>query len=232
MNKLFALACFILLQAGFFYPAMASPQIVTKTPAFHFGTIAEGDKVEHIFTFTNQGDTPLLIDRVRSTCGCTGTLLSRKEIPPGKSGEVKITFNSSGMRGAVVKWIYIYSNDPANPKSKLQINGIVNPEIAIIPDKLRVTGMIPGEEREVQITLTNNSDHTIFLSNLTTAPATMTAKLSGSKLESGTSVQIQVKITIPPNKQHQNGYVTISTSSPRTPKLRIPVFAISSTNAA
>lgn len=232
MAKFFALVCFILLQAGVFCPAMASPQIVSENPAFHFGTIAEGDKVEHVFTFTNRGDTPLLIDRVRSTCGCTGTLLSQNEVPPGQSGEVKITFNSSGMRGAVVKWIYIYSNDPVNPKSKLQINGIVKPEIAITPDKLRVTDLVPGKEREVQITLTNNSDHTIFLSNLTTAPATMTAKLSGTKLESGAAVRIQVNITIPPNKQHQNGYVTISTSSPRTPKLRIPVFAISSTNAS
>jgi len=134
------------------------------------------------------------------------------------------------MRGAVVKWIYIYSNDPVNPKSKLQINGVVKPEIAIIPDKLRVTGMVAGEEREVQITLTNNSDHTIFLSNLSTAPASLTAKLSGTKLESGASVRIQVKITIPQNKQHQNGYVTVSTSSPHTPKLRIPVFAIGKTD--
>ncbi|MGE4544537.1 MAG: DUF1573 domain-containing protein [Pedobacter sp.] len=230
MNKLFALACFILLQAGVFYPAMASPQIVTETPAFHFGTIAEGDKVEHIFTFTNQGDTPLIIDRVRSTCGCTGTLLSQKEVLPRQSGEVKIIFNSSGMRGPVVKWIYIYSNDPVNPKSKLQINGIVKPEIAITPNKLHLTGMTPGEKREVQISLTNNSDHTIFLSNLATSPA-MTAKLSGTQLEPSATVQIHVKITIPPGKQNQNGYVTISTSSPRTPKLRIPVFAISKTDA-
>lgn len=230
MKKLFALACFILLQAGVICPAMASPQIVPENPAFHFGTIAEGDKVEHVFTFTNQGDTPLLIDRVRSTCGCTGTLLSQKEVLPGQSGEVKTIFNSSGMRGPVVKWIYIYSNDPVNPKSKLQLNGIVKPEIAIQPDKLRLTGMIPGEEREFQISLTNNSAHTIFLSNLTTAPVTMTAKLSGTKLEPSASVRIHVKMVIPPEKKHQNGYVTVSTSSPRTPKLRIPVFAISKTD--
>lgn len=231
MEKLFALACFILLQAGVFCPAMASPQIVSENPAFHFGTIAEGDKVEHVFTFTNQGDIPLLIDRVRSTCGCTGTLLSQKEVLPGQSGEVKIIFNSSGMRGPVVKWIYIYSNDPVNPKSKLQINGIVKPEIAISPEKLRLTGLIPGENREFQITLTNNSNHTIFLSNLATAPATMTAKLSGTKLEPGATVRVHVNMAMPPGKEHQNGYVTVSTSSPRTPKLRIPVFAISRTNA-
>lgn len=231
MKKLFALACFILLQTGVFCPAMASPQIVSESPAFHFGTIAEGDKVEHVFTFTNRGDAPLLIDRVRSTCGCTGTLLSKKEVLPGQSGEVKITFNSSGMHGAVVKWIYIYSNDPVNPKSKLQINGIVKPEIAVLPDKLRLTGMVPGEGRETQISLSNNSDHTIFLSNLATAPASITAKLSGTKLEPGATARIHITMTIPPEKQSQNGYVTVSTSSPRTPKLRIPIFAISKTDA-
>lgn len=222
------LAIFILLLTGCFCPAMASPEIVTVDPAFHFGTIAEGDKVEHVFTFTNQGDKPLLIDRVRSTCGCTGTLLSQKEIPPNQSGEVKILFNSTGMHGPVVKWIYIYSNDPVNPKAKLQLNGIIKPEIDILPSQLRLTGMAPGEKRKTQITLTNNSERTIFLSNLNTAPASLTASLSDTKLEPAATVQIQISLEIPPGKKHQNGYVTLSTSSPRTPKLRIPVFGVSS----
>jgi hypothetical protein len=231
MKKLFATACFILLLTGFFAPVLASPQIVTPNPAFHFGTLAEGDKVEHVFTFTNRGDQPLVIDRVRSTCGCTGTLLSQKEILPGKSGEVKITFDSNGMRGAIVKWIYIYSNDPANPKAKLQINGVVKPEIDIHPGQLRFTGMAPGEKRQAQITLTNNSDRTIFLSNLATVPKNLAASLSSTKLEPSAAVRIQVALELPPGKNHQNGYVTLSTSSPRSPKLRIPVFGAGKTQA-
>jgi hypothetical protein len=226
MKKLPILAMVILCLAVLPGFALAGPQIVIPGPAFQFGTLAEGDKVEHIFTIVNRGDEPLVIDRVRSTCGCTGTLLSQKEIPPGASGEVKTIFNSNGMRGPVVKWVYIYSNDPANPKTGLQITGIVKPEIDITPGRLRLTGIKPGEKREAHITLTNNSERTIFLSDLSCTPAALSAELSRTKLEPGATAGIRAVLTFPPGKAHQNGYITVSTSSPRTPKLRIPVFGV------
>jgi hypothetical protein len=211
----------------FFYgQVLAAPQLVTPDPAFHFGTIAEGNKLEHVFTFTNQGDETLVIDRVRSTCGCTGTLLSQKEVSPGKSGEVKIRFNSSGMRGPVIKWIYIYSNDPVTPKARLQINGVVKPELDVNPSRLRLVDMKPGEKRDAYITLTNNSDQPVFLSDLTTTPAALSASLSETKLAPAGSARIKVRLEIPSGKTHQNGYIKIKTSSPRTPKLRIPVFGV------
>lgn len=226
MKNLFALSSALLLLFGFFCPALAAPQLVTPQPAFHFGTIAEGDKVHHVFTFTNQGDQPLIINRVRSTCGCTGTLLSQKEIPPGESGEIKTVFNSSGMRGPIVKWIHVYSNDPINPKVRLQINGVVQPEIDFTPRRLRLTGMEPGEKHEALVTLTNNSEQPIFLSHLTTTPAVLSARLSETRLEPGGTANIKISFEIPTGKTHQNGYISLKTSSPRTPKIRIPVFGV------
>lgn len=218
------LACLILLfLAG---PALAKPQLVPTDPALHFGTIAEGDTIDHVFTFTNQGDETLVIDRVRTSCGCTGTLLSQRKIAPGTSGEVKIHFNSNGMQGPVVKWIYLFSNDPDTPKTRLQLSGVIQPEIEVQPRRLRLTGIKPGEKRQVRIALTNHGQKTLFLSGLMAAPAELSATLPESRLEPGDTVSIEGTLEIPPGKQHQNGYITISTSSPRTPKIRIPVFGV------
>lgn len=226
------LSVFILLSTLFSGPVLAKPQLVPENPALHFGTIGEGEKVEHVFTFTNQGDETLIIERVRTTCGCTGTLLSQKEIPPGQTGEIKTTFNSNGMRGPVVKWVYVYSNDPVTPKTGLQISGVVQPEIEIQPTRLRLTGMTPGEKRQAQITLTNNGKRTIFLSGLMTAPEALSANLSQTRLDPGASVHLKLSLELPPGKNHQNGYITLSTSSPRTPKLRIPVFGVGASPAS
>src|SRR5680860_207837 len=38
---------------------------------FEFGTIKEGEKVEHQFNFTNTGESPLVISNVQASCGCT-----------------------------------------------------------------------------------------------------------------------------------------------------------------
>ncbi len=217
-----AIFCLALLPA----PALAAPQIFISDPAFQFGTIAEGDRLEHVFTFANRGDQTLSIERVRSTCGCTGTLLSSREILPGKSGEVRITFNSNGMRGPITKWVYIYSNDPATPKAALRIAGLVKPEIDIQPDRLQLTNMRPGEKRQADITLTNNGERTIFLSNLATMPASLSASLSQTRLAPGASARIRATLALPAEKSRQNGYITLSTSSPRSPKLRISVFGV------
>ena len=83
--------------------AFAAPDLQVETPTFNFGEIYQGDKVPHVFEFTNQGEDPLIIDRVRSSCGCTAVLVSEKNIPPGGKGELKANFDSARFRGAISK---------------------------------------------------------------------------------------------------------------------------------
>jgi len=68
--------------------ALAAPNLVVEQPVFDFGEVAQGDKVPHTFKFRNDGDKPLYIDRVKSSCGCTAALLSAKTLAPGESGEI------------------------------------------------------------------------------------------------------------------------------------------------
>jgi hypothetical protein len=201
-----------------------NPRLAIEQPAFDFGQIQEGENVSHIFHFSNQGEAPLLIQRVRSSCGCTGALLSAKKIPPGKTGEVRITFRSSGMRGKVVKWVYLYSNDPVETMARFQIRGTVLPEIDVQPARLRLPQIRSGHPEQAEITLTNGGRQAIFLSHLKTSSTTIVAKLSASRLAPGETARLTVTVTMPADKKHLSGYVLLSTSSPRTPKLRIPVY--------
>jgi hypothetical protein len=45
-------------------------------------------------------------------------------------------------------------------------------------------------------------------------------------LNPGASTKIKIRLHVPPDKTHQNGYIHLTTSSPRTPKIRISVFGI------
>ncbi len=114
MRSMVVLVIFMVL-CCFTTVSFAAPDLQVATPTFDFGEIYQGEKVPHVFEFSNQGDEPLLIDRVRSSCGCTAVLVSQKNIPPGGKGELKATFDSSRFRGAISKTIYLYSNDPVRP---------------------------------------------------------------------------------------------------------------------
>ncbi len=79
--------------------------------AYDFGMVEEGAKIEHVFTFKNTGDAPLIISQVSASCGCTTPEYSKHPVAPGQTGTVKVVFDSSGqMTGQQHKIISILSN--------------------------------------------------------------------------------------------------------------------------
>ena len=103
------------------------PTISFSEEEWDFGKIKEDERPVHIFTIKNIGQEELIISRVRSSCGCAATMLSSENIQPGKSAELKVTFNPTGYNGTVKKDIYIESNDPQLPKAKITITTDVEP---------------------------------------------------------------------------------------------------------
>lgn len=93
-----------------------------------FGEVPEGPEAEHIFKFTNVGKEPLIIMNASASCGCTVPTWPKQPILPGKSGEIKVVYNTQGRVGPINKDIYIRSN-AANPDNKevyeLHIKGMV-----------------------------------------------------------------------------------------------------------
>ena len=68
------------------------PAFAFAEEEFDFGTINEGDVVEHVFKFTNTSDKPLTISNARGSCGCTVPEWPREPIAPGEDGEIKVKF--------------------------------------------------------------------------------------------------------------------------------------------
>ena len=85
-------------------------KIVFAETEYDFGDIYQGDVVQHIFEFTNEGDQPLIINNVLTTCGCTAPVWPRDPIGPGEAGKIQIKFNSTGKMGRQNKVITIRSN--------------------------------------------------------------------------------------------------------------------------
>lgn len=77
---------------------------------YDFKDIKKGEKVTHVFKFTNIGKRPLVISEVRPSCGCTTPKYTKEPIYPGKKGEITVTFDSSNFEGQVVKIIAISGN--------------------------------------------------------------------------------------------------------------------------
>ena len=63
----------------------------------NFGSFSEKEPVVSCtFTFTNVGETPLVINQAVASCGCTVPEYTKAPIKPGEKGEIKVTYNGTG----------------------------------------------------------------------------------------------------------------------------------------
>lgn len=86
-----------------------------------YGTIEQHSDGTRLFAFTNEGDAPLLITGVKTSCGCTVPSYSKEPILPGKTGELKIKYDTKRL-GAFTKTIRVTSNAEGGNKI-LKIKG-------------------------------------------------------------------------------------------------------------
>ncbi len=94
---------------------------------YNFGDLYQGEKAEHIFTFKNIGKSPLIINNVLTTCGCTAPKWPESPVLPGQNGEIIVAFDSSSKIGRQNKVITIRSNAKSGDY-RLRISVMVLPK--------------------------------------------------------------------------------------------------------
>ena len=90
-----------------------------------YGEILEDSDGSWSFSFKNLGERSIVINRVRSTCGCTVPDWPREPIESNGSGKITVKYNTA-TTGTFLKSVYVYSS-AANSPIKLQIKGKVVP---------------------------------------------------------------------------------------------------------
>lgn len=80
-----------------------------------FGRVREGHIVKHAFRLKNESDKTLTIKDAHTSCGCTVSKVKKKELKPGESAEIEVSFNSKGYKGEVKQFIYVNTDALDNP---------------------------------------------------------------------------------------------------------------------
>ena len=205
--------------------AFAAPELQVPDPNFDFGEVFQGDKVLHVYEFTNQGDEALLIERVRSSCGCTAVLVSEKNLPPGGKGELQANFDSSRFRGAVSKTIYLYSNDPVRPVMQLQLQGKVLEIVGVEPNQVNF-GLVKAQLPVMAtVVLHNRGEKPLTLGKPRSTAAELLVKMPKVSFASGDQVSLELQLTPKPGQSRFSGYVLIPVDGVPRNELRIPVYA-------
>ena len=86
------------------------PAITFDKTEHDFGTIENGTPVETEFSYTNTGNSMLVVSNIKSTCGCTVPSNWTKEVAPGETGNFTVKFNGKGNGNKVSKSITMTTN--------------------------------------------------------------------------------------------------------------------------
>lgn len=89
-----------------------------------FGTFSEDDPVvKCTFTFTNEGDAPLVIHQAIASCGCTVPTYTRMPVKPGEKGTIEVTYNGDGKYPGKFKKSITVRTNAKEPMVRLFITG-------------------------------------------------------------------------------------------------------------
>lgn len=97
--------------------------ITWATDMMDVGEIPQGTPKEVIFEFTNDTEAPILVKKVKASCGCTATDYTKEAIAPGEKGYVKAKYNAKKL-GAFTKSVTVTTSDSETPK-RLTLKGKV-----------------------------------------------------------------------------------------------------------
>lgn len=126
MKTLSLVSTIVLLMYGSIsYSQQNSAAISFKKTVYDFGSVKEDNGTVSVdFEFTNTGKSPLIIQRVITSCDCAVADWPKEPLVPGTSRNIKVIFNPKSRVGKFDKLITVYSN-AVTPSVTLQISGFV-----------------------------------------------------------------------------------------------------------
>lgn len=101
------------------------PAIEFKALEHNFNKLDYKGNATCTFEFSNKSKVPLILTSVSASCGCTTPEWPKEPILPGKTGSIKVTYNSQ-IIGVFTKLVYVYSNAATNMVT-LTIKGEILP---------------------------------------------------------------------------------------------------------
>ena len=100
-----------------------------------YGDVPYNGNGECEFRFTNTGTEPLLVQKPKSSCGCTIPSWPKEPILPGESDVIKVTYRTN-RPGNINKTVTVTSNAVNNSTVVLRIKGrVLDQPTEALPEK-------------------------------------------------------------------------------------------------
>lgn len=205
-------------------PPSVPPRITFDETVHDFGTVEQGEKITHLFRFTNQGGRDLRIESLKTACGCTAAVISDKVIPSGREGTIRATFDTSRFLGEKKKTVSVYNNDPDQSVATLTLQGEIRVDVAAEPAQLYLGRLQRGKEVSHTIEVSHDVDKAISITAVENTHPAVQVRTEPLTRDGKQGKKLIVTVSQDAPLGRLNDQITVSTTSEKRPTIMIPVF--------
>lgn len=126
--------------------ATSHPRAVCDEPKFEFGVVDPHQTVSHAFVIRNEGAVDLRLSQGETSCKCTVGEIGSPIVPPGKSTEVLVTWNTGYQADNYVQNAVIKTDDPSQPELVLTVSGTIRADLAMTNAVIEFPAVTPNHE--------------------------------------------------------------------------------------
>ena len=202
------------------------PKIVVEgSTSYNFGTVQQATPVLHSFGIANQGNAPLKIEHIHSSCGCTAAVVESDTIQPQSRTELRVSFDTTGFQGPKVKTVRIYTNDPKQSSILFSLQGTVTADVVLSQPKLLFGEIRKGDTPSMSFLVSAAPGSGVELKEASTRSEYITIteeKLSGTDEKKKVTVSLKEEVPIGAFRDR----ISVKTTSKSNPVVNIPIFAM------
>ena len=196
-----------------------------------FGYVPKTGKVIHTYKIKNIGQDTLFIGKVRTTCGCTTTPLSKERIAPDETTDMKVLFDPEKlMTGDRTKRkLQVVSNDPMKPIAEVQFTaklGRANSLVKVYPAGIDFDTVSQDAGATRTLMLENISGEKLSMELIEGPGEYVDIELPGNSLDPGEKVQITLRLKEGASLGNLYTSVTLDFECSKIVRVSIPIAAV------
>lgn len=219
--------------------------ITIDSANYDAGILQEGEvkSIKNTFIVKNTGDSPLVIEQVKASCGCTA-VGHDSIIQPGKEGKITSEVDIRGMHGGTFrKYVTVVSNAKNAPTLRISLGGNIKSFVDYSPGYLR---FIPDSSNDITVEMklstakkglkvsevqfkpqpTQGNDVPEWQRTMPIYPSFKLTEPDSAKADGYFDYTLRLTLTNP-DKQTKHGNFIIKTNHPKKAEISVPGMIMS-----
>jgi hypothetical protein len=201
------------------------PYIELDPPTVVFDNLYAGENGEAVVQIRNVGTKTLVIDKVHASCGCTGAVLGDREVEPGHSSELKVTFRTDDRSAGRTtrKNVTIYSNDPRHDgQYRFDVVATVKAGIIVTPNPLSWGQVTPGDPLKATVRLKSEEGKPFKILRATSTNENMVLRYEPNV--AALEQNIYVEFVPEETERGARSQIVVETDHPVRKRIQIPTY--------